>query len=129
MPDEPTGYRDAWGQWHEANPPDLGYAGVHVPGSIRGPLPPTAEHDAVAEAERIIAPADTIPDPEDPSRAVLGPHSANLGPVPAGKNASDGYWAGGVWQERPPKPKLDAIAAIRNYVRFMRETFDRDDER
>ena len=116
MPDEPRGYRDSWGQWHDYNPPDLGLAGVHRPGS----LDPKA---AVREAEAIVGmsapdtPSDTAPTHSEASDTVVAP-----------LRAPDGYWRGGVFHERPPKPKPDAVQGIRAYLRFLRESFDRDRE-
>jgi hypothetical protein len=121
------GWYDEWGTWHEAHPQDLGYSGPHP--SRPGPLPPDAGSQAVAEAERIVnEPPQSTSEPIAAGDAVLPPQSGlGLGPVPPGKVGSEGVWVGGVWQERPPRPKVGPVAGLRLYLAALREMLEGDE--
>lgn len=130
MPDDrsPGWWRDEWGAWH-GPVEDHGDSGPHehrerIPPHLRV-LPPGAEQDAVHEAERIIAAPPGIHEAmQGEYPPVLPTGSGMLATVPEGKVASAGVWVGGVWQERPPRPKVGPVAGLRLYLAKLREALE-----
>jgi hypothetical protein len=71
-------------------------------------------------------PSESTSAPIEAPEAVLPPSSGplGLGPVPPGKDASEGVWVGGVWQERPQEPDGDPVRGLRAYLAVIKAILD-----